>query len=423
MFITAAGGAYQWTFKVTGTFIRVDFTEDVIKKPTGYTLVKLDAPKVYDHIGIYLDGKTLISVVNLPSQSQGVSPVNERYYDLKDGINTINISYPFDKVFILEGMGDKVGIKEYLFYEIRDRKGQQAISPEFVDEDYKASVTESERAININSGKRDEPEEIWLPNAEHTSLWKYQENKNGLQMSGINGIHPDSYASVAEIYIPKSFEGTINISTISRGIEFLGSFEGNKFSCIEAASTSGDVNINNMSITGDMILSSTSGDIKGEKVKANDVSLKSTSGNIELDELLASDIELKTTSGDIDVDRCTGSLLTAKSTSGDLEFGVISAEAITVGTTSGDIEIENATSADTVINSSSGDIELGLSKEMSFIFNSVCGDGVRIDTYFDEALTISSVYGERRAEATVGTNPQETVSVKSNSGDIKIRER
>jgi DUF4097 and DUF4098 domain-containing protein YvlB len=236
-------------------------------------------------------------------------------------------------------------------------------------------------------------------------------------------IQPARVNSVAEIYIPKSYKGEINVSTLSGNIEFVSLFEGNKFGPINAESTSGNVKINKLSVAGDIGMSSTSGNIKAEELSANAVSLKSTSGNIEFDEISAAAVAMKTTSGDIEAGELTGDSVTAKSTSGDIELGEVSAKAVTMDTTSGDLEANRVTAENIDVGTSSGDVELGLPKEMSFTFNGQLGDGVRLDTYFDKALTVSLGYGGKQAMATVGANPRATVSVRSSSGEIDIEER
>jgi DUF4097 and DUF4098 domain-containing protein YvlB len=119
------------------------------------------------------------------------------------------------------------------------------------------------------------------------------------------------------------------------------------------------------SYSGQLNLSTVSGDISANNFKPQSLILKSVSGNISFADLNSPDIQLKTVSGDVNLDNVLAQKLEAITTSGDVSIhfpGLQDDIKFDIQTVSGDINnLNNSTgkaSRQYRVNTVSGDVEI-----------------------------------------------------------------
>lgn len=185
-----------------------------------------------------------------------------------------------------------------------------------------------------------------------------------------------------DIYIPKSYSENLEIKTVSGDVKIL---EGLELKNAKLSSTSGDIEIPNV-------------------LKAKNVEIKSVSGDIDLGKIETQELTIGTTSGDIDIETAENNVKT-KSVSGDIEIENINGK-LNAKTTSGSIKAYNFNiTGETEINSTSGDIN----------FNIPETSNCKIET-----KTTSGNVRLPNGNSTIGTEPYNTLKVKTTSGNIHI---
>ncbi len=163
-----------------------------------------------------------------------------------------------------------------------------------------------------------------------------------------------SQGSYTEIYLPAG---------LAEGMDAL-----------SVKTVSGDV-LSEIGLTclGNLMVSTTSGDVRIPEIKADTMQMSSTSGSIRLESVLAERTEISTTSGDITIEQARGQTkisstsgeilisglegpLRTSTTSGDISLGQVTGD-ITLSTTSGAVRLENG-QGDFEAESTSGDIRV-----------------------------------------------------------------
>lgn len=231
-----------------------------------------------------------------------------------------------------------------------------------------------------------------------------------------------------DIYLPKSFSGDLNISTVSSRVE-IDEMNLESFKC---TTTSGDLNarlVNSntaefKTISGKANISgkyesfsfnSTSGDFKTDGINAGEAKFNTNSGRISISGEIG-DLEMKSTSGDM-----SAALTGTK----DCRFSTISGRISAAGvpgnaditTTSGDINLDYSTfDNDITIKTISGEADLKLPEGSQFAlkYNSASGSA-KCD--FPIILTGSS--DDNDLEGNVGSSDNK-ITVTSTSGDLRI---
>lgn len=185
-----------------------------------------------------------------------------------------------------------------------------------------------------------------------------------------------------DIYIPKSYSENLEMKTVSGDIKILEELE---LKNVELATTSGDIDI-------------------PSNLKAKNVEIKAVSGDINLGKIETQELTLETTSGDIEIETAENNVK-AKSVSGDIEIENINGK-LNAKTTSGNIKAYNFNiTGETEINSTSGDVN----------FNIPETSNCKIET-----KTTSGNVRLPNGNSTIGTEPYNTVKVKTTSGNIHI---
>lgn len=154
-----------------------------------------------------------------------------------DSLENIQVSYLSDNITLLESSSNHVVLKEYMSTD---------------DQQYYASVSQSENNLTITTGERPETQAI------------------------------DAFQSHIEIYLPVDYHGGLNVETLSGSILSERSLSQSAF---QAVSTSGSISV---------------GDIKADTIK-----IGATSGSIK-GGVLTGSIEIETTSGELKVSEISG---------------------------------------------------------------------------------------------------------------------
>lgn len=188
--------------------------------------------------------------------------------------------------------------------------------------------------------------------------------------------------NVITIDVPKDLVAKYNIADVS------GEINCNGLLAEEAniASTSGDIELSNISSDKDINIVSISGDIKAEKISSDrSISIATTSGKEIVNDISSGDeIELSSVSGEIKSEKCE-------------------AKKVSASTTSGAISISNASIAKSFEgNSTSGSITLDI-----------------IGSEDDYEIDLSSLSGYRNLPSTEGNKPNK-IEISTISGDIYV---
>ena len=139
-----------------------------------------------------------------------------------------------------------------------------------------------------------------------------------------------------EIYVPENYLGEFNVKATSGDIKS----NLNTFNKYEINVTSGDIEIDNVSsLTGH----ATSGDVEIGSINSY-INFKTTSGDIDIDDVsLEKDSFIKVTSGDISIDKVNNAYVKTDVKSGDVDIKNNDRHApfeLNIKTTSGDIEVD-----------------------------------------------------------------------------------
>lgn len=142
-----------------------------------------------------------------------------------------------------------------------------------------------------------------------------------------------------DIYLPKTYEGSLEVKAIS-----------------------GDIEVNENLKFEDLVISSTSGDIKMGNVEAKSIRVETTSGDIKLQKLVEDTLRLKSVSGDIQVEEAHGTI-EAKTTSGSIELQKIEGN-VDLSSISGDIKSDDfKITGNSKIKTTSGNVRTYINQE------------------------------------------------------------
>ena len=205
-------------------------------------------------------------------------------------------------------------------------------------------------------------------------------NQNGNELLIESGRRKNMFFQLGfdnhiEVYLPKNYKKNLSIH-----------------------STSGSIKINTYFELKELTTKQSSGSLKMSQLKAEEMNLQSTSGSIKINQIESKDITAESSSGSLTVENILGSA--------DLK------------TTSGSIKA-SFKSVDDYLNaeSTSGSVKIDLPKNLSFNFEGSVNSG-SIRTDFDKALKINN----NKSSGVVGAGDLKSISLKTTSGSIKVRQ-
>jgi len=178
------------------------------------------------------------------------------------------------------------------------------------------------------------------------------------------------------VILPREQYDALELGTVSGDVKLE---DGDVFRDVRIVTTSGDMDLTGAG-GGDVTLESVSGDVKFRDGNASGLSVGTTSGDVAVTGVdVSGRAELTTTSGDVTV---TGVDVTGQTelstTSGDVALLDTDAESLSISTTSGDVRTELRTPKEYVTHTGSGDVSVA---------NSVPGAGrCEIETVSGEIL-------------------------------------
>lgn len=253
-----------------------------------------------------------------------------------------------------------------------------SIKLNFKSADVKIMITdEPELKVIQYSNKELEEKDLFYTSVSNNELVVKENESNRIRILFFNTIN-----IAYDIYIPKSYEGSIFAECVSGDI-FID--EEIKLNNVEIKNTSGDIVFN-------------------KTINANELKIKTVSGDIKLNDVNSNRLILESTSGDINTGRITNNV-EAKSTSGDIEI-TGSTGKISVETTSGNISIDNFTIKEkSNAKSVSGNIKINLNKDSNCKINTNTTSG---NIKLPNGINV------------IGNEPYVDLDLKTTSGNIRI---
>ncbi len=186
-----------------------------------------------------------------------------------------------------------------------------------------------------------------------------------------------------DVYLPKIYEGSLEMKAVS-----------------------GDIEVNENLKFNDLVIFSTSGDVKMENVEAKNIRIETVSGDIKLQKLKEDAIRLKSVSGDITVEEAGGNI-EAKTTSGNIEIQKIEGN-VDLNSISGDIKSNNfKVTGNSKIKTTSGNVKTYLNQESN----------CEIQT-----KSVSGNVTLPNKRNVMGHEPYVTLDIETISGNIRLEE-
>lgn len=208
----------------------------------------------------------------------------------------------------------------------------------------------------------------------------YQYERDGIFYVGIHKVSESSNAENTENE-GKSFLGELLSQIGVRVGSSFGVHKGNRkifvelpegFPKAEVNTRSGDTCVRDITVK-ELLVKSSTGDIKVENANIAEIDLKTLSGDIELLKISSKGLHAKTTSGDAKLESSDVEVILLESTSGDVEIEHVKSQKGKCSSTSGDVNILDIEIGDLTANSTSGDVYMeGLCS--NFFAHSTSGD-------------------------------------------------
>ncbi len=230
-------------------------------------------------------------------------------------------------------------------------------------------------------------------------------SKNGSRLSFKMNNSPGNLSInasnlVLDVYLPDSFTGEVQLTSISGDIYV----NGYNFKDINCHTTSGEIKIQKGKNMKNVSCETVSGDIALSEVASSKVSADTSSGSIQLTTISA-ELNLNSVSGDITLKEVSSDKISVETSSGNLRLDTFSAE-MDLNSVSGDISVAfKELKNDLTVNSISGSIKLNLPDKADFKLKAQSGSG-----------TISNSFSMKQTK----TGNRNTLEGLVNSGKYQI---
>lgn len=185
------------------------------------------------------------------------------------------------------------------------------------------------------------------------------------------------------------------------------------FESVEIQTSSGEIRMENLKVN-EIRLTTASGDITQEDIECTRYQVDSASGDLKLRRMKGKQLKTNAKSGDIILESCLFEDGEFKSLSGEVQGTEIHILNFTAGTASGDTSFHKVTSDTVHLSSKSGDVALEDSTVKEVRADSVSGDA-RIDNAIAEKIYVTSVSGDTEIRAKAGA-----IQAQSTSGDVSV---
>lgn len=352
-----------------------------------------------------------------------------------EGINSISITYSKNSndIYLYEGQGDVLAIKEYNEFELNENE-LSTVSVNGSRIEIKGKKRSRIRSGFFHFGYGGGYTEVWLPASYKGELALATSSGDITSEMDLVLERDLSAASTSgEITMPDVTAGNVSLASTSGnvGIETIETEKNGTAGDINIATTSGDITVKQLvgetniastsgyvnveTIAGNVQIATTSGDITVQYIDGN-AAFSSTSGNAKIMEG-GGDRSVTTSSGDVTIDGADGSWM-IHTTSGEVRVTGQN-DSGSIETTSGDVSLEVVELTGTLdVDTSSGSVNMKLSQDSAFDFSADTASG-NIDTFFDDDLKFSK--RGNSAQGTHGQNPQgNSIRIGTTSGDVRI---
>ena len=173
------------------------------------------------------------------------------------------------------------------------------------------------------------------------------------------------------VYLPDDEYGKLDITTGSGDVYVSDAFT---FAAAETKTGSGDV-VFIASVSDDLSVSTSSGDVALKHANSKTVNLSTASGELVLDGSRSDSVSAAAQSGNISLAKCKVKNLQMNTTSGDMILSQIEAsESLAASSTSGDVLYLYSTAADMKITTNSGDVTGRVTEPLLYDVQSRSGD-------------------------------------------------
>ncbi|MBD5550343.1 MAG: DUF4097 domain-containing protein [Lachnospiraceae bacterium] len=355
-----------------------------------------------------------------------------------DGIDSISVSYSKNSndVYLYEGQGDMLAIKEYNEVELNENE-LSTVSVNGSKLEIKGKRRSSRRvgAGFFHFGDGGGYTEVWLPASYKGELTLTTSSGDiTSEMDLVLERDLKAASTSGEITMPDVTASNVSLGSTSGNVR-IENIETNRNGTagdINIATTSGDITLKQLSgetnigstsgyvnaetITGNAQIATTSGDITVQYIDGN-AAVESSSGNAKILEG-SGERSISTSSGDITIDGADG-LWQIHTTSGEVCVKGQN-DSGSIETTSGDVSLEIVELNGTLdINTNSGSVNMKFLQDSAFDFSADTTSG-NIDTFFDDDLKFSKKGNS--AQGTYGQNSQgNSIRIGTTSGDVRIK--
>lgn len=193
-----------------------------------------------------------------------------------------------------------------------------------------------------------------------------------------------------EVYLPKSFNGSMDLFTAVGRIE-IDPAELLNIESLDVHTNVGQVKLENIVITDDLTIDSSTGDISVESVAADTVEISVSTGKVTLEDVQTGDLDIRSSTGSVKV--INGTI------TGDLD----------VENSTGDIVISNTTARAFDLRSSTGSITMTVFDDSEFSFD------------LETTLGDVTVFGTDQGRRHVDTDGDVPIKARVSTGSITIR--
>lgn len=279
------------------------------------------------------------------------------------------------------GNSDNIRKEEYIRKDEKiEISNIDKINIDFKSADLNVFFTEDDEIRVVQySYKELKEDRLFQANKTSSSINIRENNKPQFHLIYIGFMDQVAY----DVYIPKKYEKSLEIKSISGNIEVEAN-EKLKFDSLKISSTSGDVEMGS--------------------IEAKDIEIETVSGDITLQYLENDNLKLKSVSGDISVEGAKG-IVETKTTSGDIKFKTIEGK-VDLKSTSGNINCKDFKVIDnSKAKTTSGNINLNINKDSN--------------CKFDTKTTSGDVRMPNGINA-IGTEPYVELDLETVSGNINL---
>lgn len=176
---------------------------------------------------------------------------------------------------------------------------------------------------------------VYLPKAEYDRLLLKSVSGDVKIDPGFTFSRAEVSSTSGDIHFAGNVIESLTAKSVSGNVTVRNTFGGS----VSVSSTSGELNLHGVTCR-PLTVSSTSGEVNLSDITASLLTASSTSGDIELSSVLSSgEMAVTTVSGEIELHRCDGESLQLKSSSGDIGGTLLTGKTFVTKTTSGDIRV------------------------------------------------------------------------------------